>query len=83
MLADLQIVGELGGVYGGVGLVRLLALSGVGTPRLVQHSLGKRPPDGARNLLLHQGAEGQGCGKNVCLCSRVADKPARKQAHGL
>ncbi|TNN55645.1 hypothetical protein EYF80_034161 [Liparis tanakae] len=51
--------GVLGGVYGGVGLVRFLALAWVGAPRLVHHALGERSPYRALSLLLHQGAETQ------------------------
>lgn len=71
----LQCIAVLGGVYGRMGLVRFLALPRVRTPRLVEHPLGERPPVGALYLLLHEGAEGQGLGENVCLCTGVADIP--------
>lgn len=77
----MQCVVELGGVNGGVGLVRVLALARVGTPRLVKYPLGERPPDLTVCLLLHQGAEIQGCGENVRFCTGVADKPEKKQTH--
>lgn len=73
----LQCSAVLRRMYGGVGLVRLLALSWVGTPRLVEHPLGECPPDWTLCLLLHQRAEGQVWGKNVCLCAGVADVPKK------
>lgn len=75
----LQCTAVLGGVYGGVGLVRFLALPWVGTSRLLEHPLGKCPPDRAWCLLLHQGAESQVLGENVCLCTGVADIPEQKK----
>lgn len=75
----LQCIAVLGGVYGGVGLVRFLALPWVGTPGLVEHTLGECPPGRALCLLLHQGAERQVWGKNVCLCTGVADIPEQKK----
>lgn len=60
---------------GGVGLVRLLALPRVGTPRLVQDPLGKCAPGWTLCLLLHQGAKGQVLWEDICLCSGVTDVP--------
>lgn len=77
----LQGTGVLGGVDGGVGLVRFLALSWVGTPGLANHPLGERPPDRALCLLLHQRTESQRCGENVGLRAWVADVPEQKHIH--
>lgn len=75
----LQCVSELGGMYGRVGLVRVLALSWVGSPRLVKHSLGECPPHRAVSLLLHQWGKSQVCWKNVGLCAGIADEPEQKK----
>ncbi len=79
MQTYLQCTAVLGGVYGRVGLVRFLALPRVGTPRLLEHPLGERPPHWALRLLLHQGAKSQVLRKNVCLCTGVADIPEQKK----
>lgn len=71
----LQRAGVLGGVYGGVGLVRLLALPRVGAPGLVQDPLGERAPGWTLCLLLHQRAEGQVLREDVCLRAGVTDVP--------
>lgn len=77
----LQCVGELGGVYGGMGFVRVLALSRVGTPGLFEHSLSECPPVLTMRLQLHQGGQSQACREAVRLCTGVTDKPERKQTH--
>lgn len=66
-------------MYGGMGLIRFLALSRVGTPGLVHHPLGERPPDWALCLLLHQGAQSQVCWENVRLCTGVTDIPEQEK----
>lgn len=62
------------GVYGGMGLVRFLALPWVGASRLLQYPLGKCSPDRALSLLLHQACKAQVFGENVGLCTRVTDE---------
>lgn len=75
----LQRVSGLGGVYGRVGLVRVLALSWVGAPWLVKHPLGKRPPDRALRLLLYQRGKSQVWWKNVGLCAGIADEAEQRE----
>lgn len=80
----LQCSRVLGGVNGGVGLVRLLALPWVGTPGLVQDPLGECAPGWTLCLLLHQGAEGQVLREDVCLRSGVTDVPETNvRAHDM
>ena len=73
----LQVATVFGRVDGGMGLVRLLALPGVGAPGLLQDPLGEGPPRGALRLVLHQGLQGQVFGEDVGLCAGVADEPER------
>lgn len=70
----------LGRVYGGMGLVRFLAPSWAGAARLLEYPPGKRPPDRALRLLLHQASKCQVLGENVGLCTRVTDE-AEQRGH--